>query len=148
MASLSRSALREHIFKIVFSSDFRKDEEPESYIPLYFECITDLKDEPLAVSESDRKYIAEKSEQIILMIPEADALISKYAKGWSLSRIGKAELALLRLSIYEVLYDENIPQNVAINEAVELAKLYGDEQAPKFINGILSSVLTEKSKAE
>ena len=141
MASLSRSALREHIFKIVFSSDFRSGEEATAYVGLYTDSITDEKDEPLEIDDSDAAYIREKSERIILMLPEIDEKISQYAKGWSSSRIGKAEMAILRLAIYEILYDEDIPQNVAINEAVELAKKYGDEQAPGFVNGILSSVI-------
>ena len=141
MASLSRSALREHIFRLVFSSEFRKDEEAAGYISLYTDDMTDEKDDPVALNEADSAYIREKSERIILMLPEIDEMISKYSKGWSSSRIGKAELAVLRLAIYEILYDEDIPQNVAINEAVELAKKYGNEQAPSFVNGILSSVV-------
>lgn len=141
MASLSRSALREHIFKIVFSSEFRKEEEAAGYVGLYTDSIADEKDEPLEIKDEDAAYIREKSERIILMLPEIDEMISQYAKGWSSSRIGKAEMAILRLAIYEILYDEDIPQNVAINEAVELAKKYGDEQAPGFVNGILSSVV-------
>ena len=143
MASLSRSALREHIFKIVFSSDFRKDEDPEDYIPLYFEGLTDPDGRRQELSESDIRYIKDKSRQVIMMTRETDALIAGFIKGWSFSRLGKAELAVLRLSIFEIRYDESIPQNVAINEAVELAKAYGDDQAPGFINGILSSVVKQ-----
>lgn len=141
MASLSRSALREHIFKIVFSADFRSGEDAAAYVGLYTDSIADEKDEPLDINDADSAYIREKSEQIILMLPEIDEKISEFAKGWSSSRIGKAEMGILRLAIYEILYDDDIPQNVAINEAVELAKKYGDEQAPGFINGILSSVV-------
>ena len=143
MASLSRSALREHIFKIVFSSAFRHGEDFDDYIPIYFESITDTDDKRKNLSESDIRYIGDKSRQVIMMSEGIDSLISGYAKGWSFSRLGKAELAILRLSIFEIKYDESIPQNVAINEAVELAKAYGDEQAPGFINGILSSVVKE-----
>lgn len=143
MASLSRSALREHIFKIVFSSDFRKGESPADYIPLYFEGVTDADDEVIPLKGSDIRYISDKSEQIIAMTEDEDALISGFAKDWSFSRLGRAELAILRLAIFEIRYDEDIPQNVAINEAVELAKSYGDEKSPGFINGILSSVIKE-----
>ncbi len=140
MASLMRSALREHIFKIVFSYEFRKDDSSDDYISLYVDNITDESDIPLTLNNEDDLYIREKSKKIINMIPDIDEIISRNATGWSSSRIGKAELAILRLSVYEVLYDDYIPKSVAINEAVELAKKYGEEAAPGFINGILSAV--------
>ena len=146
MASLSRSALREHIFRIVFTYGFCKDEVTcnkdhlEEQIEMYLDHVTDEKDEPVKISEADRNYITEKSARIFENSGEIDALISRYADGWVFDRIGKAEIGILRLSIYEILFDEHIPRNVAIDEAVELAKKYGDEQAPSFINGILSSV--------
>lgn len=153
MASLSRSALREHIFKIVFTYGFCNKAETGKDVPfkdqtaLYLDHLTDEKDEPVFVSEADREYIIEKAEKILGKTSETDALTSRYARDWEFERIGKAELAILRLSIYEMLYDEDIPQNVAINEAVELAKKYGNEKTPGFINGILSSVANEADKA-
>ena len=143
MALLSRSALREHIFRIVFSSEFRNKDDTKDIIRLYTDNIYEDSGEPVLLSDADSSYIRDKSEQIILMCPEADKLIAENSKGWSFARIGKAEMAILRLAIYEIIYDEDIPQNVAINEAVELAKKYGDEQAPGFINGILSSIISK-----
>ena len=153
MASLSRSALREHIFKIVFTYGFGKNEGTcddtglKDNIELYLDHVTDEKDEPVCISEADRDHISEKSLKIFKKSRETDALITKYAQGWEFDRIGKAETGILRLSIYEILFDDDIPKNVAIDEAVELAKKYGDEQAPGFINGILSSVAKEADKA-
>lgn len=143
MASLSRSALREHIFRIVFSSEFRKEDDTKEFIRLYTDNLFEENGDSVQLSDEDSLYIRDKSEQIILMCPEEDKLIVENSKGWSSSRIGKAEMAILRLAIYEIIYDEDIPQNVAINEAVELAKKYGDEQAPGFINGILSSIVSK-----
>ena len=143
MASLSRSALREHIFRIVFSSEFRKEDDTKEFIRLYTDNLFEENGDSVQLSDEDSLYIRDKSEQIILMCPEEDKLIVENSKGWSSSRIGKAEMAILRLAIYEIIYDKDIPQNVAINEAVELAKKYGDEQAPGFINGILSSIVSK-----
>ena len=88
----------------------------------------------------DRDHISDKAGKISEKQEEIDAVISKYSKGWSVSRIGKAELAILRVAVYEILFDDDIPDNVAINEAVELAKKYGEADAPAFINGILAAV--------
>ena len=76
-------------------------------------------------------------------LPEIDARIETHANGWKKERLGKAELAILRVALYEMFYDE-VPDAVAINEAVELAKAYAPEQAPKFINGILGKIEREK----
>ncbi|EPZ60141.1 transcription antitermination factor NusB [[Clostridium] sordellii ATCC 9714] len=72
-----------------------------------------------------------------------DELISKYAKNWTINRMAKVDLAILRLAVCEILYVPNIPTKVSINEAIELAKLYCDDKSPKFINGILGSVVNE-----
>ncbi|MBQ6393334.1 MAG: transcription antitermination factor NusB, partial [Eubacterium sp.] len=69
-----------------------------------------------------------------------DEKIREICQGWRLSRLGKTELAILRLAVYEILYDEDIPTGVAINEAVEIAKIYCSEEAPRFINGVLAKL--------
>ena len=144
MASLSRSELREHIFKNVFCAGIREDESPDDHICLYLDFLTDENDEKIKISEKDGTYIKDKCKSVLDMKDELDSLISEYSKDWSLKRLGKVELAILRLALYELLYDEDIPENVAINEAVELAKKYGGEMTPGFVNGILS---TAKQKA-
>ena len=74
------------------------------------------------------------------MHPEIDEKINSVSEGWPVNRLGKAELAIMRLAVYEMLYDEDIPVNVAINEAVELAKNYGGDNAPSFVNGVLAKL--------
>ena len=76
-----------------------------------------------------------------------DAIINKYAKGWKTERMNKADLSILRLAIFEMLYDEKVPVKVAINEAVELSKKYSSENGPAFINGILGKVAREEANA-
>ena len=74
-------------------------------------------------------------------IPELDAKINEVAEGWKTNRMGKAELTILRLALYEILYDDEVPKKVAINEAVELAKKFGGDEAPAFINGVLAKLV-------
>ena len=74
------------------------------------------------------------------VLPEIDEKIAGAAKGWKLERIGKSDLSILRLGVYEMLYDDDIPVGVAINEAVELAKSFGENESASFINGILGKL--------
>ncbi|MBR1567814.1 MAG: transcription antitermination factor NusB [Lachnospiraceae bacterium] len=90
------------------------------------------------VTDLDLAYIRQKVEQIHEKLPEIDEKIAENTEGWALNRIGKTELAILRLSVYELLYDEDVPEKVAINEAVELAKIYCPEEAKGFVNAVLA----------
>lgn len=137
---ITRAAIREHIFKIIFGTEFETGETIEKRSELYLDNLFDEEGEVIALDREDRDHIADKAGKIWSKQEEIDAVISKYSKGWSVSRIGKAELAILRVAVYEILFDDDIPDNVAINEAVELAKKYGEADAPAFINGILAAV--------
>ncbi len=113
----------------------------ETWYRIRFGCSED--DEiPVYASEADRAYIASKVKAVFRMLPEIDEKIAAGAKGWKVNRMPKADLAILRLAVYETVYDETIPPKVAVNEAVELAKIYGnDERSPGFINGVLSGMM-------
>lgn len=89
----------------------------------------------------DGAYITEKCENIVAHLGEIDAAINEAAEGWKTSRMGKVDLTLIRLAVYEMKYEEDIPVGVAINEAVELAKKYGSEDSPAFINGVLAKLV-------
>ena len=93
----------------------------------------------LTVSE-DQIYIETKIGSILKRLPEIDEQIHSICEGWRLERLGKPELAILRLAVYEITNDANIPTGVAINEAVELAKIYCSEEAPRFVNGVLAKL--------
>lgn len=69
-----------------------------------------------------------------------DDMISQHLVNWKLDRIANVDRAILRLSVYEMVYQEDIPVSVSMNEAIELAKLFGDDKAPKFVNGVLSNI--------
>ena len=91
----------------------------------------------------DKKYIIMICEKAKENKEQIDELINKYAKNWSVSRMPNVDLSILRLAICELIFIDEIPNKVSINEAIELAKLYCDDKSPKFINGILGSVSNE-----
>lgn len=135
---MSRREVREHIFKLLFRIEFNKMEEMPEQLKLYFEG-----EENENLSEDVQAEIEEKYEDIAADIVQLDARINEAAEGWNTGRMGKVELTILRLACYEMDYDEKIPTGVAINEAVELAKKFGGEDAPSFINGILAKMVRE-----
>ena len=90
------------------------------------------------MSEKDQTYITGKCEDILGHLTEIDDAINEVTKGWKTTRMGKVDLSLIRLAVYEIRYEEDIPTKVAINEAIELAKKYGTDESPAFINGVLA----------
>ena len=132
---MTRTTIREHIFKLLFRYMFHDNSEFDEQIRLYFAELPDN------TSEQELQYIQDKTESIIALIPDIDEKINAVSYGWPISRIGKAELSILRLAVYEMLYDDDIPVNVAIDEAVELAKKYGADNAYSFVNGVLAKLI-------
>ena len=135
--NMKRSAIREAAFKLIYSLEIQETENLEEQIDLYLECeeITD---------KEAKEYIVDAINGIKQHIDEINNLIEKNLKAdWTLERISKVDFSILKLAIYEIQYKE-IPFKVAINEAVELAKTYGEESSPVFINGILASIVKEK----
>ena len=96
-------------------------------------------DTPL--TEEDYVYITGVIAGIRQFVTRLDELIAKHAVGWSVERIGKVDLAILRLAVYEIDYRDDVPPAVAINEAVELSKRYGTDDSPAFINGVLGGYM-------
>ena len=124
---------REQIFKLLFREEFHACEEMDEQVKLFFE------DEELSgISEKDMEYIAQKHEKIREKLAELDKLLDEKAENWKVSRMGKVELTVLRLALYEMLYDEEVPEGAAINEAVEIAKTYGQESSGSFVNAVLA----------
>lgn len=132
---MNRYKLREHTFKLLFLAEFYNEEERAEQIELYFER------EELADADRDaRDTIICKYENVLENIEEIDNRINSVASNWKTDRMGKVDLSILRLAVYEMNYDENVPTGVAINEAVELGKKYGQDESPAFINGILAKL--------
>ena len=99
----------------------------------------------IKLSKDDNiKEITTKVKDIKQKKDEIDKIISDYLETWDIKRVGKAELTIIRLAIYEMYYDKSIDIAVAINEAIELAKVYGDDKSPKFVNGVLATIHKKK----
>ena len=134
---MKRREQRECIFQLLFRVEFNRQEEMPEQADLYLD---DIREEQ-TVKEKDEAYILEKYSRIVEELPKIDAMLDEASKGWKISRMGKVELTILRLALYELKDDGEIPEKVAINEAVELAKKFGGSEAPSFINGILAKFL-------
>lgn len=139
---MSRREIREQIFKLLFRVEFNRPEEMDEQAAFFFDT------EDNRTNETDAKYIVDKLEQIILHLAELDRMLNKRSAGWDTSRMGKVDLTILRLAVYEIIFDENIPESVAINEAVELAKKFGQDNSSSFINGVLSKFTEDKMKKQ
>lgn len=132
---MSRSAAREEAFKLLYSLEVQ-NEDREEQIELY------LENEEIS-DEKTKQYILDVTKGIQNNIELIEKKISdNLKKDWKIDRISKVNLSLLKLAIYEILFTET-PYKVAINEVVEMAKKYGDDTSPNFINGILASVVKE-----
>ena len=132
---MSRRKLREHLFKIVYLSAFNRAAEMPEQIRLYF----DLNPE---ISEEDRIFLEERYRILKGHLSEIDDLLNRTARGWKTNRFASCDLALLRVAVFEMRFDitGQVPEGVAINEAVELSKLYGGEESSSFVNGILGEI--------
>ncbi|MBR0086320.1 MAG: transcription antitermination factor NusB [Lachnospiraceae bacterium] len=98
----------------------------------------------VSVPEEDQQEIRARVMAVYEKLPEIDQKISEQSKRWKINRMPKTDLAILRLAAYEILYDENVPDGAAINEAVELAKVYGSGDSYKFVNGVLGGIVRNK----
>lgn len=134
---MNRSEMREQAFKIMYSLEIQKNENLEEQLELYIES-NEIKDESAIEYIKDAVLGIEENKKEILANIEKNL-----KKDWKIERISKIDLVILKLAIYEIKYKE-IPYKVVINEAVELAKKYGEDNSKNFVNGILASIVKEK----
>lgn len=120
---MSRKKFRESLYIMLFRLDFHSREEILNQLDIY------LEDEIEDASERDKEELRSKFNSVLEHLNEIDAKIEEKSNGWTVKRISKAELTVLRLAVFEILYDSDVPDGVAINEAVELSKLYCAEKA-------------------
>jgi len=139
---MKRSELRESIFKLLFMGDFNSKEEMPQQLALYFET---LEQEHAGLDEKDQAYMEQKYQHVQEHLESIDKMLNETASRWKTSRMSKVDLNILRLGVYEMVYDEEIPVRVAINEAVEIAKRFGGDESASFINGILGKISKEQS---
>ena len=130
---MTRRELRENTFVMLFHKEFHDIDEMKEQFELYFE-----KKAPM--SEKDETYVSERVYDILSKLNEIDSDIEEASESWTVSRMSKIDLSIMRLAYYEMRYDETVPLQVAINEAVELAKTYAAEKDSAFVNGLLAAV--------
>ena len=131
---MSRTELREHIFRMLFRIEFNSAEEMKEQEGFYFEELEEA-------TGKDQEYILDKYRAIVEKKEEIDTLLNEVSEGWKTSRMNRVDLTIMRLAVYEIKWDEDVPTGVAINEAVELAKKYSSDEGPAFVNGVLAKVV-------
>ena len=132
MSEMSRKEARRILFALLFETEFRSEELPET---IYNSAL-----EERSIPEDE--YIRSVFFGICEKSAELDAIISRYAKGWRADRLSKVSRSVIRLSVYEILYAD-IPANVSVSEAVDIAKKYGEDKARAFVNGVLASIVRD-----
>lgn len=125
---------REHLLKLLFCKDFHEMSEMQEQMEFY--------EEQQEITDTEGFLpVKEKFKQLLKVEGQIDMVLSEAASGWALGRIGKAELTILRIAVYEIMFDEDVPDRVAINEAVELSKRYGSDGSSSFVNGVLAKIV-------
>ncbi|NLX63773.1 MAG: transcription antitermination factor NusB [Clostridiaceae bacterium] len=132
---MGRREARENAMKLLYQVQIQKDDIEEQ--------ISRFIEEHEITREQDKEYFIDVVNGVIENVEELDHLISKHAKGWTVQRMPKVDLAIMRLSCFEMKYRNDIPVNVSINEAVELAKKYSGDQSKTFVNGVLGKIYAE-----
>ena len=148
---MSRSDARRHAFALIFQFPFHRPMDAENLAwlkILYFDCLSDIPqngDAPAGPRPTgrDAEYVDRVIWGSLEKLAQLDGVIDNFLKDWELDRLNRVDLALLRLAIYEMLCEPDVPFGVAVNEAVELAKAYGSDESPAFINGVLGNVARE-----
>ena len=130
---MKRTEMREHIFKLLFMAEFNLPEEMPEQLRIYFEGME-------ALQEDEQKYMEEKYNKVRDSLGKIDEILNGTSRGWKTSRMNRVDLTVLRLGVYELCFDEDVPTGVAINEAVEIAKKFGGDDSGSFVNGILGRI--------
>ena len=132
---MTRRMIREQIFKLLFRIEFNSPDEMDEQCRLFFDR------DDVVMGPEDAAYIREKYDSIIERLSDIDSAINEKTKGWTTDRMSRVDLTIIRLGVYEIMYDEEIPDGVAVNEAVELAKRFGQDESYSFVNGVLSNFI-------
>jgi len=142
---MSRRDARRHAFHLVFQIPFLHDQNVEGLAEAkawYYDGLGEAPGLEGATRPEgrDAEYVDRASWGVLERLGEIDGVISNFLRGWEIDRINKVDLAIMRLSIYEMLCESDVPLGAAVNEAVELAKEYGSDESPSFVNGVLGNV--------
>ncbi len=159
---MSRKTARKHILNIVFQAEFDVDVAIEQIMATYdeeYKTTADVTDESISESalidmdedkisrlrtihNRDKKFIINEAKGIVEHKAQIDELISEGLENWDIDRLSKVDLSILRIAVYEIVYADDIPAPVAANEAVQLAKMFSEDKAPAFINGVVGKVIS------
>lgn len=137
---MGRHEQREQVFELLFRAEFNSPEDMPEQVQLFFE------DEERAGLGDVSEVIKAKYQKIFDKIPELDRLLNEKTERWNTKRFGKVELTVLRLALYEILFDNAIPEGVAIDEAVTIAKKYGQDSSGAFVNGVLAKFVKKENE--
>ncbi len=135
---MNRKQERKEVFYLIFESNFHK----ELTVDELFERAAEYRG--LALTD----YIKKSVENVFENKEEADTLIEKYLKNWKIQRLSAVTVSILRISVCEILYNDDVPESITINEAVELAKEFDSDDMPSFINGVLGNIFRNEKKSE
>lgn len=133
---MSRKTAREFAFKTIFEIPFHENDTADDIV-MYHKSVNEEDFE----NASDKNYYDKVVCTCFNNAEEIDSKISEHLNGWKIERLSKVNLSVLRLAVCEILYFYDIPYQVSINEAIEIAKKYGEDGSPKFINGVLASIV-------
>ena len=133
---MSRITSRKHAFILIFQAEFHEKDYHEELLQRYIEEIEELE----KITKADKAFIEDEFRNTMLHKTAIDELIDKCSVSWSVSRLSRVDLAILRLCINEIMFFQDIPEKVSINEAIELAKEFSSDEAPTFINGVLGKI--------
>jgi len=149
---MKRSTVRETVFKMLFQSEFYpQDEVPpvyDRYVEDYPDGAAEEEDPVEEATPEELAAVRARAEAVLARRDEIDAILADAMEGWKLGRLGTVERNILRLAVYEIRFDDEVPVRVAANEAVELAKKYGGDEAPAFVNGVLGRVIRKEETTD
>lgn len=131
---MTRREYRKHVFMMLFRAEFHNVDELNEQDVI---CVEDGEE----LTKEEQEEIKERVRNIVEKIPYLDEKINANTKGWTTSRFGKVELSIIRLALYEIEFDDTIPQKVSINEAIELAKEFSGDNSYAFVNGVLRNLV-------
>ena len=146
---MNRREARQAALCMIFDYSFHSDEKADEILDLYIENFREEDDKSINEELRTDKYFTKVYFGVISNIPSLDEIINKCSKKWSIARISRVAMSIMRLALYEIIFIDDIPTQVSINEAVELSKKFDSDDSYTFINGILGAaekMLSEEKK--
>ncbi|MEG0873272.1 MAG: transcription antitermination factor NusB [Clostridia bacterium] len=136
---MGRKKARDNAFKCIYQLAFYGNNNAQDILKF---CYEENENE-----EEEKEYIQQVLGGVMENLGKIDEIILSKLKKWSMDRIAKVDIAILRLAVYEIMFMKNIPPKVTANEAVELAKTYGDSDSKAFVNGVIAKIIEDKEDA-